>query len=85
MPKFSCRCGHTVNLSKSDNTEERSLVSNLQIDKIAYELATKNSMTDDVFFELIDVGLVNVIFCSKCGRLYLEQSKGSYVVYTVEK
>lgn len=85
MSKFTCRCGHIMNLSDGSNTYEYSFVSESKINKILWILNKhNNNINDDDFIEIIDSDRTRVLRCPQCRRFWLENEDGSYNSYIKE-
>lgn len=76
MPKFHCRCGNAINLSVT-TPAERLLISEENILSIADSLHKGNQLSDDEFFQIIDLNKKNVYLCPVCHRMHVEREVGS--------
>ncbi|AKH62710.1 MULTISPECIES: hypothetical protein [Photorhabdus] len=85
MPKFTCKCGHVMNLSNEDNDYEYSFIAEKIINEIIWILETNNNVIDsDDFISKIDSKRTSVLTCHECGRFWLENEGGSYNAYIKE-
>ena len=83
MPKFSCSCGHVVNLSSWHPDEEFALIPEKRIEKIGELLDETSSLTIDQYYSLIDEVKTVVYRCPECGRLHIEEN-GKTISYVKE-
>jgi len=85
MPKFSCRCGHVINLSGDTAQAACSLVLEKNIEAIGARLWRGESVSDAQFFDAIDAGRKIVYRCPACHRLHVEKDgMNLFDTYTLE-
>ena len=80
MPKYSCHCGHVMNLSTGWSDFELTLIPQQNIENIGDALATPDKPTPEKFYEMVDAGSINVLRCPQCDRLHLKGEAG-YTTY----
>ena len=85
MPKFKCRCGYVINCSLDDIPEEKSIILNMQISAVS-NLIAANLITGNNFYETLCKGEMDVIYCSNCGCMHVDENcDGNYTCYVKEQ
>ena len=87
MPKFLCHCGHVIGLSNGWSDSELALLPEQRIEVIGDMLASREPVSDEKFFELIDEVKTTVYHCQNCQRLHLERKSvesNQFVTYILE-
>lgn len=84
MPKFACRCGYVMNLSKGAPSFEFALVPESRIEKIAEKLDEPKRLGSDAFFELVDEVKTTVYRCPSCGRIHVDGGNGLFNSFVPE-
>lgn len=86
MSKFMCKCGYSMDFSRSPADAEWNLVRESVISDIGVRLDEGEELSGDDFFNLIDDGGVDVLRCQNCGRLWLFDTESkSYFAYVREQ
>lgn len=85
MPKFACRCGEVMTLQTGWEEHYRYLALNRQIEKVGEAIEDNPNFTIDDYLELIHEGSIEVLYCKKCGRLWLsDEGESTYSSYIKE-
>jgi hypothetical protein len=85
MSKFTCRCGHVINLSVGTTDSEWTLVPEKTIDKIGSALNAGRELSDEGFYDAIMENGITTYRCPACGRLHLEEAgRNKFVTYVKE-
>lgn len=84
MPKFLCRCGVVMNLSRGWSDHELTLVPESVIEQVAERLEVE-SMSSEQFCEAIDSAAMTVYRCPQCKRLYVREGKSGFTAYALEE
>ncbi len=86
MSKFACRCGEVMTLTTRWEDNVRYLVLNRQIEKVGNEMISNPNFTDNDYYDLINEGCIEVLYCTKCGRLWLsDEGEPTYTAYCKEE
>jgi hypothetical protein len=86
MPKFGCRCGFVLNLVPYPNQYEHLLVPDASLEEAMMYLETREG-DPDKFDDLLKANARQVLVCSNCGRLWVQEEAGgnSYRAYVKEQ
>ncbi len=84
MPKFTCSCGHVINLSGDTSAAELNLVPETNILEISELLAEGSKLSDEQFFNLIDKSKKIVYECPVCMRLHIKSGTNRFDTYVLE-
>ncbi|CAB3716375.1 hypothetical protein [Paraburkholderia rhynchosiae] len=85
MSKFTCRCGHIINLSGGTTDSEWTLVPEKTIDEIGDVLSEGKALSDEGFYDTIVENGITTYRCPACGRLHLEEAgRNQFVTYVKE-
>ena len=85
MSKFTCSCGHIIDLVHSPTPEQLLMFPESTINDIA-EGFGKGKMAEEPFYELVDKHAKRVLVCPQCDRLWIQQQLGqSYVAFKKEE
>ncbi len=84
-----CKCGNLMRFQTGWEEHHRYLVLNRQIEKAA-DLFKRdqnhNELSMEIFFDIIDKDSIEVMYCTKCGRLWLsDEGEPTYTAYCKEE
>lgn len=84
MPKFACRCGNVLNLSKGWTDYELLLVPIHVVDDMTELLDTDARPTGEQVWDSMFDASTKVFRCDQCGRLHLEHERNKFTSYIKE-
>ncbi len=82
-----CKCGNLMRFQTGWEEHHRYLVLNRQIEKAGEVFIKKNhNISSDYFYDIIEEGSIEVLYCTKCGRLWLsDEGEPTYTAYCKEE
>ncbi|WP_321871156.1 hypothetical protein [Burkholderia ubonensis] len=85
MAKFSCKCGHVINLIVSPSKDEWRLIPEKALEDIVDLLDGGQAIDGEAFYENLRGKEITVYRCPSCGRLHLEEAgRNKFVTYVRE-
>ncbi|WP_321942732.1 hypothetical protein [Paraburkholderia tropica] len=85
MSKFTCKCGHVINLIASPNENEWRLIREGTLEDIVSALDEGKIINGEMFLDFLRGKEITVYRCPSCGRLHLEEAgRNKFVSYVKE-
>lgn len=84
MPKYACRCGYVMNLSRGWAEYELMLVPETIVEELGEKMQSQ-AVSADEFYECMDKSSLTVYRCPQCKRLHVEEERNRFTIYSVER